>query len=88
MASVYVFHFILEHIGSTDLCTSVKCCCFDSIDNVSDRMWNPVRNKCSWAFLITVSLSVGDAVLPDIAIKNTNKNLKINQNYFKSNKII
>ncbi len=31
-----------------------------------------------WAFLITVSLSAGDAVLPDIAI-NTNKNQKINK---------
>ncbi len=46
---------------------------------------------CPWAFLIAVSLSAGDAVLPDIAIK-TNKIRKINKNkpkYFKcfANKI-
>ncbi len=37
---------------------------------------------CPWAFLITVSLSAGDAVLQDIAIKNENE-IKITQNYFK-----
>ncbi len=38
MASVCIFHLILEPTCSTDLCTSVKCYCFDSVDNVPDRM--------------------------------------------------
>ncbi len=37
---------------------------------------------CPWAFLFAISLSAGDAVLPDIAIK-TNKIQKINTNKLK-----
>ncbi len=57
MYKFLLFNFILEPSSSTDLCTSVKCYCFDCVNNVSDRMCYPVSNNLSMG--ITVSLNVG-----------------------------
>ncbi len=80
MASVCVSAISFCNLLGLQICVVVlNATVFDNVDNVSwyflcfpNRMCYPDSNNLSVGFLITVCLSAGDAVLPDIAIKTKN----------------
>ncbi len=88
-ASVCIGYFI-SFCNLLVLYTSVNCYCFWTAlityltDNIMICLFFVCLIECRilsaitrlWAFLITVSLSAGNALLPDIAIKKLNKKNK------------